>query len=162
MLAVDSVLLSRKDEQHDHKYDQRALRGHVEAEREAEDRNGDLVERHHEHVDDVAEEEPDPEMREHQPGRLSPVCFFIGFIVGRSHGSQTFPHKTPVRVCAPGVFEGRRTAVGPDTPRCRKSFPSLWPGYNRKKVTPFIRGAYTTFGEESRRSGGECPLSGPS
>src|SRR5688572_15408293 len=54
VLAIDLVLLSRKHEQHDHERDQRALRGHVEAEREAEDRNHDLVERHDEHVNDVA------------------------------------------------------------------------------------------------------------
>ena len=38
-LAIDLVLLLSKHEQHDHEYDQRALRSHVEAEREAQDRN---------------------------------------------------------------------------------------------------------------------------
>ena len=36
--AVDLVLLFREHEQHDHEHDERALRGHVEAERKAEDR----------------------------------------------------------------------------------------------------------------------------
>ena len=36
--AVDLVLLLREHEQHDDEHDQRALRGHVEAERKAEDR----------------------------------------------------------------------------------------------------------------------------
>ena len=35
VLAVDLVLLPCEHEQHDHEHDQRALRGHVEAEREA-------------------------------------------------------------------------------------------------------------------------------
>ena len=69
-LAIDLVLLLGEHEQHDHEHDQRALRGHVEAEREVEHRNDDLVERLDEHVDDVAEEEPDPEMDQHQVGRL--------------------------------------------------------------------------------------------
>ena len=77
--AIDSVLLLCEQEQHDDEYDQRALRSHIEAEGEADDRNDDLVERPHEHVDDVAEEEPDPEMREHQVGGLLPVrLFFFG------------------------------------------------------------------------------------
>src|ERR1044072_2826643 len=75
VLAVDPVLLLREHEQHDDEHDQRTLRGHVEAERKTEDRNDDLVERHHEHVDDVAEEKPDPEMREHQLGRLVPMRY---------------------------------------------------------------------------------------
>src|SRR5688572_4267110 len=85
--AIDLILLLRKHEQHDHEHNQRALRGHVEAEREAEDRNDDLVERNHEHVDHVAEEEPDTEMDEHQSGRLLPVSLFVGLTVGLSHGS---------------------------------------------------------------------------
>src|SRR5829696_8356201 len=59
--AVNPVLLPREQEQHDDEHDQRALRGHVEAEREAEHRDDDVVERHHEHVDDVTEEEPHAE-----------------------------------------------------------------------------------------------------
>src|SRR3712207_8974091 len=39
----------------------------------SEHRDDDLVERHHEHVDDVAEEEPHSEMRQHQPGGLPPM-----------------------------------------------------------------------------------------
>src|SRR5690606_5305298 len=56
-LAVDLVLLSREHEQLDHEHDQRALCGHVEAEREVEHWDGDVVERDNEHLDDVAEEE---------------------------------------------------------------------------------------------------------
>ena len=66
-------------------------RGHVEAEREAENWNDDFVERNHEHVDHVAEEEPDAEMNEHQSGRLLPMKFFVGLAVGLSHGSVTLP-----------------------------------------------------------------------
>lgn len=65
MLAVDSVLLFCKYEQQNDEHDQRTLRGHVKAEREAEDRNFDSVELIDEHMDDVAKEEPDPEACEH-------------------------------------------------------------------------------------------------
>ncbi len=65
--------------------------GFYMAAQKAEDRNGDLVERHHEHVDDVAEEEPDPEMREHQSGRLVPVCCFVSLGV-RNLGFRHRPH----------------------------------------------------------------------
>src|SRR3954462_8277657 len=84
-IAIDLVLLPREHEQHDDEHDQRALGGHVEAEREAEDRNDDLVERNDEEMDDVAKEQPHPEMHEHQPGRLGPMFFFVGFAVGLSH-----------------------------------------------------------------------------
>ena len=43
-LTVDVVLLLREQEQLDHEDDERALGGHVETEREAEHRDGDLVE----------------------------------------------------------------------------------------------------------------------
>src|SRR5436190_18732755 len=86
-LAIDLVLLLSKDEQHDDEHDQRALRGHVEAEREAENRNDDLVERHHEEVDDVAEEQPHTEMRQHPPGGLAPVLLFDGLAAGLSRGT---------------------------------------------------------------------------
>jgi hypothetical protein len=50
-------------------------------------------------MDDVAEEEPDPEMREHQPGRLLPVRVIARLISGLwngfSHGSDTFPKSGP-------------------------------------------------------------------
>src|SRR5215213_876724 len=91
VLAVDPVLLLREHEQHDDEHDQRALRGHVEAEREAENRNDDLVERRDEEVDDVAKEEPHPKMNEHQSGCSLPVSLFVGLIVGLSHGSITLP-----------------------------------------------------------------------
>src|SRR4026209_2968745 len=95
-LAVDIVLLLCEHEHHDHEHDQRALRGHVEAERKTEHRNGDLIQRVDEHVDDVAEEKPDPEMHEHQVGGLLPV----GFIVfGCSHGLVALP-------AIPGPFHG--------------------------------------------------------
>src|SRR5262245_62631137 len=73
VFAVDPSLLPREHEQHDDEHDQRALRGHVEAEWETEDRNRDLIQDIDEHMDDVAEEEPDPEMREHQFRRSIPV-----------------------------------------------------------------------------------------
>src|SRR5215208_4673460 len=76
-LAIDAVLLSSKQKQLDHKHDQRALRGHVEAEREAEDRDDDFVERNDKHVHDVAEQEPYAEMRQHQVGGFPPMRFFV-------------------------------------------------------------------------------------
>src|SRR5215207_3631777 len=76
-LAIDPILLLREHEQLDHEHDQRPLRGHVEAEREAEHRDDDLVERNHEHVDHVAEDEPDPEMHQHQVGGLPPMGFVV-------------------------------------------------------------------------------------
>src|SRR5918992_608882 len=87
--AVNLVLLLCEHKQHDHEHDERALCGHVEAERETKNRNDDIVERLHEHVDDEAEEEPDGEMREHQARGLRPVCFFFcSQICGVRHGSQ--------------------------------------------------------------------------
>src|SRR5215207_3947724 len=74
--TIDLVLLLCEHEQHDDECDQRALRGHIEAEWKAENRNDDLVQRDHEHVDHVTEEEPDSEMREHQGRGLLPVRFF--------------------------------------------------------------------------------------
>src|SRR6185436_6046201 len=97
VLFVDSILLSCEHEQHDDEDNQRTLRGHVEAEREVENRNDDVVERLHEHVDDVAEEEPDPEMDEHQAGGLIPMGFLIGWSVGGlGHGSLP-PYIEPAR-----------------------------------------------------------------
>src|ERR1700694_3011142 len=78
VLTVDSVLLPSEHEQHNHEHDQRALCGHVEAERELEDRHGELVQEVHEHMDDVAEEEPDEEMRQHEVGRPLPVDLVVG------------------------------------------------------------------------------------
>src|SRR5215210_8214862 len=76
-LAVDSVLLFGEQEQLDHENDQRALGGHVEAEREAEHRKNDVVERPDEHMDDEAEEEPDAEVDQHQIGGFSPMGFVV-------------------------------------------------------------------------------------
>jgi hypothetical protein len=89
-LAIDLVLLFREYEQLDYEHDQCALGGHVEAEGKFEDGYGDLVERDDEHLDDIAEEEPDPEMQEHQVGRPSPVFFVVGSI-GWRHGVVTLP-----------------------------------------------------------------------
>src|SRR5215211_6710170 len=86
-LAIDPVLLLREEEQLDHEHDQRTLRGHVEAERETEHRDDDLVERDHEHMDDVAEDEPDREMREHQVGRPLPMGRIV--VASHSHPPQS-------------------------------------------------------------------------
>src|SRR5882724_13434402 len=85
VVAVDLFLLSCEHEQHDDEHDQRALCGHIEAEREAENRNDDFIERNDEEMDDVAKEQPHAEMHEHQPGRLAPMFYFVGFAVGLSH-----------------------------------------------------------------------------
>src|SRR5690606_26484232 len=52
-----------------------SLRGHVEAEREAEDH--DLVERCGEGVDDEGEDGPDHETGDHQALRLRPIALVI-------------------------------------------------------------------------------------
>ncbi len=91
--AVDIVLLLRKREELDHERDQRALRGHVEAERETCD--DDFVQLRRKHVNDEAEEEPDPEMDPHQVGRLAPMSQVIGRrTLGRRllcHGQLALP-----------------------------------------------------------------------
>src|SRR5262245_14401931 len=91
MLAVDLVLLPRKDEQDRNKHDQRSLRGHVEAERKTEDGDGNLVQWNDEHVDDIAKEEPDPEMREHQLRGLVPVGFLVGRSIGLLRHGSLYP-----------------------------------------------------------------------
>src|SRR5215510_1533933 len=80
MLAVDAVLLPREYEQHNHEHDQRALRGHVKTERKFEDRYRELIEDVHEHVDDVAEEEPDEEVHQHKPSGSMPVSLVAGVV----------------------------------------------------------------------------------
>src|SRR5687767_7930604 len=87
--AIDGVLLLCEHEQHDDEHDQRTLRGHVEAERKAQDWNFDRVELIDEHVNDVTEEEPDPEMRKHQASCLPPVGVRVYLGVALSHGSNT-------------------------------------------------------------------------
>jgi hypothetical protein len=104
VLAVDLVLLAGEKEQHDDEHDQGTLSGHVEAERKAENRNDDLVERNDEHVDDVPEEEPDAEMGEHQSGGLIPVRFFVGFAVGLGGHGTSSPSKEPsLRIASNGT-----------------------------------------------------------
>ena len=103
-----------------------ALRGHVEAEREAEDRDDDLVQRHHEHVDDVAKEKPDAEMREHQLGGLVPVCFFVRFGVRhRPHLLNGLPKGR-----AGGVNASSRAAkcLSPRSPAQRPRSRFSWSG----------------------------------
>jgi len=119
VLAIDIVLLSREHEQHDHEHDQRALRGHVEAEREIKDWDGDLVERPHEHVDDEAEEEPDPEMREHQVGGFSPVGDFSCFVIGGLRHGLHFLPQTRLRERRFRSFEGNANpfSAAPPLPR---------------------------------------------
>src|SRR5262245_51234978 len=77
--AVDLVLLPGKHEQHDHEGDERALCSHVEAERKVQDGNDDLVQRHYEQMDNVAKKEPEPDVDPHQPGRLLPMKFVVGW-----------------------------------------------------------------------------------
>src|SRR5262249_48866351 len=90
---VDLVLLVGEDEQHDDEHDQRTLCGHVEAERELQDRYGVLVEGVHEHMDDVAEEYPHREMRQHQSGGPSPMSL----IASALHRSSILPERPDSR-----------------------------------------------------------------
>src|SRR5262245_24755426 len=130
MLAIDSVLLPREHEQHHHEHDERALRGHVEAERELEDRYGELVQGVHKHMDDKAEEDPDPEMRQHQSGRSPPVGFIV---VALLHGRVVLPGRAGRR------RDGRRDDRC-DSPR-RRMFRSVCepPGAETRYVRLILR-----------------------
>src|SRR5690606_22161893 len=75
--AIDLVLRPGVEEEHHDEGDQRTLRGHVEAEREAKDLN--LIQRIHKKVDHKTEEGPQREHGPHKATGSSPVPVFALF-----------------------------------------------------------------------------------
>ena len=74
-----------------------------------------------EHVDDVAEEEPDPEMHEHQVGGLLPMGFVIGLTyVGSAMGAVP-PCRFSDPQTGPDVDRARVPTRLGGTPKCRCS-----------------------------------------
>src|SRR5688572_3372142 len=80
---VDLVLRNRVPGAQDDEGDQRALRGHVEAEREAEELDG--IELMREERNDEAEDDPQREDGPHQTGRFRPVSVHLCSVEFLSH-----------------------------------------------------------------------------